>query len=820
MRVLIRILIFVIALPLLLSYSIATGINAKANDLVDDYFPKRSVDLTKLNIVPEPTIIYDKNGDELSRFVEEKKDVTSYDEIPLTIIEAVISTEDRAFFEHPGINVKAIARALIEDIKARAFVQGGSTLTQQLVKTVYLHPGKTLERKRIEAIEAFEVERLLDKKEIIAHYLNHIFYGHDAYGIRSAVETYFGQTLEEFKADSRVDQIVKASLLAGLPQAPSDTSPYLNPEKAKDRRNVVITNLFNEGFITKEEYEEAIQKPFLILDVANVEHEDEVINYPEFIHYALSEAAIKLGISDGPIDRITEQELKQTMYSGVKIHTSFDKEVYGIIRKHMERDELFPSNAKDGTKVQGSMAIVNPQNGEIYAMAGGRDEITKFLDFSRAFQMKRQPGSAFKPIVSYGPALETGEFEPYSLLAADHGHRFPGGYVVKDHGSGPKFKTMLASIYYSNNVPAVWMLEQVGLPYAKEYSKKLGIDLSNEDSGLSTALGGLQHGVSPLQMADAYQAFANGGKRAEAHTIRKMISYEGKVIYEPEKPVQVIKKENADIMRYMLRGVVTSGTGTRANVYGHYISGKTGTTEVPWKGHRGNKDIWFVGMTKDYVGAVWMGYDKTDREHYLNDYSSTTAGFFGEVIKELVQIKGDPSRNYRTPKNIKPDVKDMTLDGRLVTTDFEGGGNGNIIQNHEVRLTWEKEENTLYKIYRNGEVVETEISKDAFKDTSFTPGESYTYKVVGYSEYGNFRTFETNSFTVKIPLPPEPEMPEIPEEEPEESNDPPVEENPSEDDGGQESPVTPKPEGGNNEQPTEEEPSENDNGSVTPEPTE
>lgn len=703
-----------------------------------------SVDLSKLEIEPKPTYIYDKNGNEIARFRQERKDVTKFEEIPETIIQAVIATEDAEFFDHVGINVKAIVRAAYANFQANGKSQGGSTITQQLVKNMYLTNEKSYERKIKEAMISTTLESMVEKEEILTNYLNHIDFGYRALGVRNAVETYFGQSLEEFKNSDKIDQIAKAALLGGLPQQPYGYNPYKNPESALQRRNTVLANMLKEGYITRDEFEQAYKKSFLILDKPNEISEIEELKYEEVVHYILAEAAINLGYSTGPISEVKEAELKQAMYGGHKIYTSFDPEVYKILRKHFENDDLFPRDAKDGVRVEGSVSFVNPNNGEIIAFTGGRDE-PKFLKLNRAFLTHRQPGSSFKPIISYGPAIESGKFHPWSVLLDEQDYEFPGGYKVKNYNGRDRGKmTLIDAITVSENVPAVYLLNETGLDYAKNYAKNLGIDLSKEPAGLALALGGLNKGVSTLQMADAYQAYANGGYRVPAHIIKRMVSPDNEVVFEVDTELneekRVIKSQTATYMRYLLRNVVERGTGTRARVSGEIVAGKTGTTEYPkMPGH--NKDIWFTGFTTEFVGSVWMGFDNSDKEHNLTDTSWVNARMFGAIAKDLKELKPDGDGNFIKPTVIKPDIEEFGIEGYYDK------------EKEIIYISWKEEEDTSFKVIRNGEDIVEELNQSNYTDKKFEKGETYTYQIVGFNKYSNFETYRSNTVKVEVPKP-------------------------------------------------------------------
>lgn len=578
----------------------------------------------------KPTNIEYRNGESMVKFYKERRSVAMYEEIPTEIVDAFVSTEDREFFNHAGINVKAISRAAVEIIRNRGEItQGGSTITQQLIKLSHLDATKSLERKQQEAIYATLLEQTYPKEDIMEMYLNQIEYKYQAFGIKDALRTYFGHTFEEFKKLPREERIIKAALMAGMVQNPSRIDPWSNKERALNRRDIVIKNLRTTGKISSQEYENTYGKPLMVLEAPKRVFEEESIKNQELVHYALFEAAKLLGLS---IDEVRD--------SGYDIETSFDQSVYDVIRAEFNKKENFPRNGQDGTAVEGAAIYITPKNGEIVAFTGGRNEIKTFLDFNRAFQMKRQPGSTFKPVISYGPALESGKFGMYSYLNDQQGYNF-GGYTVKDwDGRGRGMVTMQEALRQSWNIPAVWTLQQVGITYAKEYAMKLGLDLSSECDCLSMALGGLEFGVSPLEMADSFQVFANKGVRTPAHAVRSITDANGKVIYQAKiESEAVIDPNNAETMKGMLKNAVQNGTG-RSAAFNKKIAGKTGTTQHPTV-DGANNDLWFVGFNEDdLVGAVWLGFDTTTTSHYLykSDGSGVAAKMFASITPEVLDI--------------------------------------------------------------------------------------------------------------------------------------------------------------------------------------
>lgn len=617
-----------------------------------------------------PTVVYDKNDKPLARFYNDRREVAKYKETPMEIVDSIISTEDRVFFEHAGINVKAISRAALAILQADgSLVQGGSTLTQQLIKNTHLNPEKSFDRKFKEMVYATALEKEFSKEEILEMYMNHVEFLWRAYGVKDAVMTYFGNTFEEFNKLPREDRIAKGALIAALLKSPTQYDPFRHPEAALERRNLVLNNLKTTKKITEEEYQKVIKKPLMVLSKPKMVFDEEKVKYQELVDYAIFETAKKLNVS-------TRDILK----GGYAIHTSFNTDVYNIIRKEYENDENFPENAVDGTKVQSSTVLVNPKNGELVAFTGGREQPKPedFLGFNRAYRLKKQPGSTIKPVVAYGPALESGKFTPYSSLLDEKGHEFPGGYVVKDwDNSGRGYVTMKEAVRQSWNIPAVWTLQQVGLDYAKEYAKKLGLDMSQEKT-LGVALGGFEGGVSPLEMADSYQAFANKGIRTPAHAVTKVEDANKNILYKAvTEKNPVIKPQNASDIKDMLRNVVANGTAHKAQIPGREIAGKTGTVQHPLIKGKVNADIWFVGFDEQIVGSVWMGFDSISSKRYLNVSSGFAAEFWSRLGEKVLNYYAEHGgldnpesiETTQQPDNQPPTIK---LNGESSMTLTEG----------------------------------------------------------------------------------------------------------------------------------------------------
>ena len=580
--------------------------------LIVNIFIWRS-DVSKLEqAVPQPTIIYDKHGETASKITASKIEGVGIKQIPEHMVQAVISTEDQLFYKHNGINYFGIARALFQNMTSGEIIAGGSTITQQLAKNVFLTHERTYTRKVKELILTKKIERTYSKDEIIERYLNQIYLGEGAWGIQRAAKTYFGKETKDLT-------LGESAMIAGLIKAPNVLSPFKNMDKAMERRNLVLSLMEKEGYITAEEREEA-EAQAIVLEGRKIE--DYKGQYPYYVDHIIAEAIEKYDL--------TENEV---LSGGLKIYTELNPVIQEAAEEVFAEGEMFP-NSEDQI-VQAGAVFIDPSNGGISALVGGRGEHT-FRGFNRATQLKRQPGSTMKPLAVYTPALEEG-YDVFDRLQDSplniDGYE-PMNYDRRFRGE----VTMYEALIHSYNIPPVWLLDKIGLKAGTDAVKRFGIPLTEEDYSLALALGGMSEGVSPLQMAQAFSVFPNEGLRVEAHSITKIENADGEVIGKwHNNAVKVTNSETAQKITFMLRGVVEEGTGTKAQVTGWDIAGKTGSTQLPFAIQNGAKDHWFVGYTPEIVGAIWMGYDKTDENHYLSDSSgSTVTKAFQQVFSKSI----------------------------------------------------------------------------------------------------------------------------------------------------------------------------------------
>lgn len=541
--------------------------------------------------VSESSTIYDSKGNIIAKVHgSENRTVVSIKNIPPHIINAFLAVEDANFYKHHGIDYKAVVRAVVANITDGYGSQGFSTITQQLVKQTFLSPEKTIKRKLQEIYLALQVEDHYTKDQILEMYLNRIFFGHNAYGVQAAAQTYFGKDVKDLT-------IAEAAMLAGIPQAPSRLSPFRNPELAKKRRAHVLDNMVRFEFITQEQADQANADNFESLNregrqrgnTASYEHQ----YYVEYVLDQLEEIF-------GP---------EKVFAGGLQVYTALDPDIQAEAEKVMNDPKNFPqgkANEEGIIQPQGAVVIMEPGTGQLKALVGGRGQTEGLRVLNRATQSHRQPGSAFKPVIAYGPALEAG-MSPATVV--DDAPVSYGKYSPKNYdGSYSGLTSLRSALTRSVNVVAVKLLNEVGIKKAMKIAHSLGI--SNEsldpaaDYGLSIALGGLSRGVTPLELAGAYAAFANKGIYVQPTAILKVTDKTGKVLWEgiPKKQ-KALKSSTAFMLTDMLQSVVKYGTGTRAQLPGWPVAGKTGTTNDA-------KDIWFAGYTPKLVGVVWIGYDQ------------------------------------------------------------------------------------------------------------------------------------------------------------------------------------------------------------------
>jgi penicillin-binding protein 2A len=597
-------------------------------------------DIGQLEVpLPAATILYDQNGTEATRISFNKIEEIKYDDMPKHMVDAVVAVEDRRYFEHDGMDMRAIGRAFWTNFTSGGTVQGGSTITQQLAKNVFLSHERTWSRKWNEVLLAKKIEENYNKQEIIGMYLNQIYYGEGAWGIERAANTYFGKQPKQLT-------VAEAALLAGLIKAPSALTPYKHLDKALERRNVVLQLMKDQAFISEEVYNKAIRESIQLLSSKPNRVDD--ISYPYYVDQIIREAMSQYGLSENEV-----------LQGGLRIYTELDTKMQQSAEQVYATESLFPDSAADQL-IQSGAVLVDPRDGGIRALVGGRGE-QPFRGFNRATQLKRQPGSTIKPIAVYTPALELG-YKPSDELV-DEPININGYEPQNADGSFHGEVSLYEALINSYNIPAVKLLNEMGIEKGIDAATRFGIPLTEQDRTLGLALGGLHDGVSPLNMAEAFGVFANDGVRQNAHAISRIESADGEVLAVFEQSTGSKKVTDSDIARTMtamLEGVIKEGTGVAAKLEDRPLAGKSGTTQMLGTIGYGAKDNWFVGYTPQLVGAVWLGYDQSDSSHYLSTSSKAAAVVFQAMFAGA--LKDEPVIPFPKAPDLLPKKKDKDKD--------------------------------------------------------------------------------------------------------------------------------------------------------------
>lgn len=597
----------------------------------------QKLDISRLSALAQTSSMYDMNGELMSELRgSENRIIVSLDEIPLHTRQAFIAAEDLRFYDHRGIDVYRILGALRSNLKSGSLAEGASTITQQLAKLTHLSAEKTIRRKLEEINLAFQIEKVYNKDEILAMYLNTVYFGRGAYGIQAAAQAYFGVNAEDLTLN-------QSASLAAIIKAPSIYAPHISPSNNRSRRQYILSVMAENGFISQEEKQAALDESIWVLA-----QEAEKQLYSWYIDEALRESAELLGIS-----------ADEVIQGGFKIYTAYDAQLQTIADEVYADSSFFPAAASDGTPIQSAMAVVDTNNGAVLAMIGGRDYTVR-RGLNRATQMRRQPGSALKPLAVYGPALELGYTTASVLL--DEKTSF-GGYTPRNAGDRYYgLVTMRTAIRNSLNTTAVRLLEEIGLDASIQYLNKMGIPTRNSDRNLSLALGSMTYGVTPVELAAAYVPYANGGIYHQPYCVERIETVDGSNVYErKDSGKQVLSAQNAFLMTSLLQSVVSSGTGTRMLAANTPIAGKTGTVSMTG----GNRDIWMTAYTPEISVAVWMGYDQTDAKHKISNGITggrNTASLAAAFFKKAYADREKP--DFSQPDGLVW----LTLDKRALTS--------------------------------------------------------------------------------------------------------------------------------------------------------
>lgn len=618
-------------------------------DKLDEYTPSLS------------TYVYDVNNQIIAEFSVEKRAMLPLSKIPVDMQNAVIAMEDQAFFRHWGVSPRGISRALLRDFLHRRSAQGGSTITQQLSKLIFLKPEKTIRRKITEMFLALQIERNFSKPEILQMYLNQILFGPGVYGVQSAAKYYFGKDVGEMT-------LAECAMLAGLIPSPGRYSPFNSQEKAKLRRQLVLQRMLAEKFITSKEMEEALKAP-----IPQSKYTLFASHAAYFVENVRQQLEPKYGVD-------------QLWKGGLKIYTTLDLSMQvpaeDIMEKYLSKYDQDSSKQKNqdsaeaaaapavsSVSLQGAFVILDVKTGAVRAMVGGRN--FRESKFNRVTQAARQAGSTFKPM-GWMAALQNGYTPATMVQDSPMAYYYDGkdwrllegatdqysiNLAIQPFAGNKDFKiwvpndfddkfmgriTLRRGLELSRNLASIYLVTRIGPTQVVDVAHRAGVKRSLEavpSIGLGTSL------VSPLEMASAFATFGNGGIHTEPFSVLKVVDNQGKVLqeYVPEEK-ESFSPQLSYVLVNMMKGVVQRGTGHYASMLKRPIAGKTGTSQD-------SKDMWFIGMTPDLAATAWMGYDDFISLP-MKDWTGggTVVPWWTEVMETV--LKGQPVRDFPVPEGI------------------------------------------------------------------------------------------------------------------------------------------------------------------------
>jgi penicillin-binding protein 1A len=605
-----------------------------------------------------PTVVYDINGNVLTKLKIEDRQWVRLSDIPQHLIDAVIAVEDHRFYEHHGISVRRILGALWYDIRHLSDDQGGSTITAQLARNVFLSHEKTISRKIWEALYAFQLERRYTKDEILEFYLNWVYFGHGTYGVQAASHLFFGKPVDQLT-------LGEATLLAGIPKGNELYSPIKNEQTRQNglnRRKIVLSRMVDVGYITPEQAATAADEPLRLAS-----RDGKAAPVSKYVNFMVR-------------DYLLQKYGKDAVYrGGLSVKTTIDQSAQRAAEEALSR--LLPTGStpearKDGSNLtypQAALVAIDAQTGQIRALVGGRGED----EYNRALKAERSPGSAIKPFV-YTAAIDSGYTT--TTVVVDEPVEYPSGdgktWAPKNFNGkflGPL--RLRQALEQSTNIIAVKLTQDLGPAKVISYARKMGITTlvdtgPKNDRGLALALGGLTRGVTPIDMVEAYSSLANAGVKVTPYFILEVRDADG-VLLESNVPRRemVLDERTAYIVADMMRGVIysPSGTAKRADI-GRPAAGKTGTADS-------NTDAWFVGFTPDMVAAVWIGEDTNREMRYPNIGvigSGKAAEIWGAFMKKA--LAGAPPRDFAVPEGVLTGVRVCAESGELATSSCPESG--------------------------------------------------------------------------------------------------------------------------------------------------
>ncbi|XJS11597.1 transglycosylase domain-containing protein [Aerococcaceae bacterium WGS1372] len=605
------------------------------------YYAMNSPEITASDLQGQVSSkIFDRTGNLIKELGGQNKDVMESSEIPPILEEAVVAIEDTRFYNHIGVDPIRILGSALANLRAGEIVQGGSTITQQLIKLSVFSTDfqdQTLERKSQEAWLSMQIEQQYSKDEIMTLYLNKLFYSNNIYGAKTAAKEFFGKDIQEIN-------LAEAALIAGIPQAPSDYDPYSNPESAKERRDLVLQVMLDQGRISQQEHDEALNTSIesMLIPLSDSSTQEVDLTIDAYLDVVAQEVQDKMNIN---------------IYTdGVEVYTNMDYKAQEKLYQTVNNNEavIFPDD-----ELQTASSIIDVDNGQLIAIIGGRKQEVA-MGLNRANTLKRSIGSTMKPLSAYGPAIEYLNFSTGTLVV-DEPYTYSDGVVLNNYDFEYEGNlTIREALAGSRNVPALKMLQAVGLDNAYAFLQKLDINILNENKRELLEHNAIGGEMTPIQLSAAYAAISNYGVYNKPYTVNKVITSAGtEEVFETESR-QAMKDSTAYMLTDILKGV-PGVFASSSNIEGIYHAGKTGTTnytdaQLEQLGLDASTyaapDGWYVGYTPQYAMSTWVGYDNmTEPGNYLTlDETAIPQRIYKEMMSYLMEDV--PVTDWQKPTNV------------------------------------------------------------------------------------------------------------------------------------------------------------------------
>lgn len=549
--------------------------------------------------------LYDRNEEVFSVIQnEENRKYIEFEQIPNKVIQAFLAVEDQYFYEHEGVDIGAVIRAFIVNARAQAIEEGASTITQQVARNLFLNHEQTYNRKLSEVLYSYQLEQKYSKQDILELYVNTVYFSNGVYGFETASHAYFNKPSQELS-------LAEIAFLVAIPANPSHYDPLTNIENTLLRQKTVLERMAERGVIAVDEKEEALEEEI------HIQFTQPIDSFPHYASYVEQELKDLISIKEGfqsQLQRAENQEereeiqqrlnrrIKEVLASGVHIHTSLHPRIQSSLNNISNR-------RLSNWNVQGAAAVIDHASHQIVAIYGG-NHFQKY-DFHRASQAYRQPGSAIKPLLVFGPYMNEKNKSLHDRVSI---HPICRDGYCPDNASGTRTGSVTLSdaLAYSYNTAAVRLIDQTGLDTAFSYLDAFHFSrIVQEDKRYPAALGGFTYGMTPLELTSAFTVFSNDGMYRPSYAIEQVTDKDGNVLYEWSPSLQPVwEKETNDQLRYMLNQVVMKGTARSMNIRHPNVGGKTGTTNE-------TKDLWFIGYNDRYTLGVWLGQDNPTSLRYL-----------------------------------------------------------------------------------------------------------------------------------------------------------------------------------------------------------